>query len=39
MQMHPVLAHHVMFCPRIWEIVHLDIVDDALAYDAQAVLP
>ena len=39
MEVHPVLAHYIVFCARIWEIIHLDIVLDAFADETKAVLP
>ena len=37
--MHPVLSADIVFVARIREIVNLDVVLHAFAYEAQAVLP
>ncbi len=39
MEVDSVLAHDVVFCAWIWEIVDLDIVLDAFSDKAETVLP
>ena len=39
MQVYSVLAHDIMLCTWIWEVIHLYIVLDAFSDEAQAVFP